>query len=148
MDIYKGRETRHRAKSLAHATEYEFRLKVGRSMSNSQAFCYAVTLYKAALGLGLLCRSRVMSDLCGIPVMIDSVNQGKPCSGAPGCCPQRTLAEVAAMAPARRRTRWRHADLKANLRDTVHNIAAAKGSQTTFAKHRLNQRSSHALKGS
>ena len=51
--------------------------------------------------------------------MIDSVNQGKPCSGVPGCCPQRTLAEVAAMAPARRCTRWRHADLKANLRETV-----------------------------
>lgn len=28
MEIYKGRETRHRAKNLAHATDYEFRLKV------------------------------------------------------------------------------------------------------------------------
>ena len=28
MNIYVGRETRHRAKNLAHATDYEFRLKV------------------------------------------------------------------------------------------------------------------------
>ena len=37
VEIYKGRETRHRAKGLAHATEYEFRLKVSRSLSGGQA---------------------------------------------------------------------------------------------------------------
>lgn len=51
--------------------------------------------------------------------MIDSVNQGKPCSGVPGRCPQLALAEVAAMAPALRCTIWQHADLKANLREIV-----------------------------
>ena len=51
--------------------------------------------------------------------MIDSVNQGKPCSGVPGCCPQLTLAEAAALAPAPKRTMWQHADLKANLRDML-----------------------------
>ncbi len=55
MDIYKGRETRHRAKSLAHATEFEFRLKVGSSMSSSQALHHPVTLCKAVQGLRLLC---------------------------------------------------------------------------------------------
>lgn len=29
VEVYKGRETRHRVKNLAHATEYQFRLKVG-----------------------------------------------------------------------------------------------------------------------
>jgi len=33
VNIYTGRETRHRAKNLCHATEYEFRLKVIRNLT-------------------------------------------------------------------------------------------------------------------
>jgi len=32
VTIYTGRETRHRAKNLCHATEYEFRLKEIRNL--------------------------------------------------------------------------------------------------------------------
>ena len=31
VEIYRGRENRHRQKNLAHATEYEFRLKASSS---------------------------------------------------------------------------------------------------------------------
>lgn len=31
VEIYRGRENRHRQKTLAHATEYEFRLKASPS---------------------------------------------------------------------------------------------------------------------
>ena len=31
VEIYRGRENRHRQKNLAHATEYEFRLKASPS---------------------------------------------------------------------------------------------------------------------
>lgn len=42
MEIYKGRETRHRAKGLAHATEYEFRLKVSRRLTGGPAVIHPV----------------------------------------------------------------------------------------------------------
>ena len=33
VEIYRGRENRHRQKNLAHATEYEFRLKASTSFA-------------------------------------------------------------------------------------------------------------------
>ena len=69
VDIYKGRETRHRAKSLAHATEFEFRLKVGSSLSSGQAVGHAVTLCKEAQRLGQCCK-------------VPQLGQGMNCEGS------------------------------------------------------------------
>ncbi len=106
MDIYKGRETRHRAKNLAHATEYEFRLKVSKTLSRGQAVSHLSPCAWQHKARGTSARTGDGDGLRGFPVMIDSVNQGQPCSGVPGCCPQRTLAEVAALVPAHVCTKW------------------------------------------
>ena len=48
VEIYRGRENRHRQKNLAHATEYHFRLKA--SPSATSAFSWRRALSSRAEG--------------------------------------------------------------------------------------------------
>ena len=85
VTIYTGRETRHRAKNLCHATEYEFRLKVIRNLTTAlhahhYPACRVVhTRLQVAVAMWaahVSSHATIMIDMSRIPVMIDSVNQG------------------------------------------------------------------------